>query len=40
MIMNDTFWINTCEEVKKWYVQRIAEVLGIAVLVGAIVFLI
>ena len=38
--MNNTFWINTCEEVKKWYLQRIAEVLGIAVLVGAIVFLI
>ena len=38
--MNDTFWINTCEEVKKWYLQRIAEALGIGVLVGAIVFLI
>ena len=38
--MNDTFWINTCEEVKKWYLQRIVEVLSIAVLVGAIVFLI
>ena len=33
-------WTDTCKEVKEWYLQRIAEVLGIAVLVGAIVFLI
>lgn len=38
--MNDDFWINTRNEVKKWYLQKIKEALSIGVLVGAIVFLI